>query len=372
MRICRIAVAGLLCFSLAALAQRGKKKDEEPVTQVLELPPDPPAALTADPARLTFDVAPLTTKGLLSQQVRNQTKWILSKYGRSRIVKIRAFVAGSGDLRRVQSVVADMFSEKRISLPVFSVVQVGALPVNGAQVQMEITAEGPKAVNPNGVAFVAGQIAAGDQGKVKVAALARESMTRLKIALEAAGGGTARRVTCFASNIDNAPEIQQAASSIFPKTPFTLVQAQRAFARPLAECQTVASLTRPPAELVVRINPPRLPAATRYSHVVATNTPRVVLAGAQMAFNFEDADAKLAYERLEKTLASAGSSLKQTLMIDAYPLSGKLAEMVRKYWFEFLNEAAPPASTLMILEGLPSMDAAFALEVVALPAAPVQ
>lgn len=152
MRFFRIAVAGLVCLALAADAQRGRNKDEEPVTQVLELPPDPPAVLTADPSRLVFDVAPLTSRGLLSQQVRDQTKWILSRYGRSRIIKIRAFVAGSGDLRRVQSVVAEMFSERRISLPVFSVVLVGALPLTGAQVQMEVTAEDRKTANPAGLA----------------------------------------------------------------------------------------------------------------------------------------------------------------------------------------------------------------------------
>jgi enamine deaminase RidA (YjgF/YER057c/UK114 family) len=309
----------------------------------------------------------LTSKGLLSQQVRDQTKWILSRYGRARIIKIRAFVAGSGDLRRVQAVVSEMFSEKRISLPVFSVVLVGALPLTGAQVQMEITAEDRKAVNPAGLAFIAGQLLEGEPGTAKSAALARESMTRVRAAMEAAGAQAARRVTCFVSDIENASEIRQASASMFPKTPFTLVQAQRGFARPLAECEAVASLARPPAAPVVRINPPSLPAATRYSHVVAVNTPRLVFAGAQMAFNFEDADAKLAFERLERTLRSAGSSLKQTIIIEAYPLSTKLAGLVRKYWFEFLDEAAPPASTLMILEGLPSMDAAFALEVVALP-----
>lgn len=372
MRIFRIAVAGLVCLSLVTFAQRGKKKDEEPVTQVLELPPDPPSALTADPSRLVFDVAPLTTKGLLSQQVRDQTKWILSRYGKLRIIRIRAFVAGSGDMRRVQSVVAEMFSEKRIPLPVFTVALVGALPVNGAQVQMEITAEGSKTVNPNGLAFIAGQLVQGGPGAARVAALSRESMTRVKTAMAAAGGATPRRVTCFASSIDAASEIQQAAASMFPKTPFTLVQSQRAFARPQAECEAVASLARPPAAPVVRINPPSLPAATRYSHIAAVNAPRLVFAGAQMAFNFEDADAKLAYERLEKTLASSGSSMKQTVMIGAFPLSQNLAGLVRKYWLEFLDQAAPPASTLMVLEGLPSMDAAFALEVIALPSEPVQ
>lgn len=368
-RISRIVVASLVCFSLIAIAQRGKKKDEEPLTQTLEQPPDPPAVLTAETGRLVFDATPLTSKGLLSQQVRDQVRWMLSKYGKSRVVKIRAFVAGSGDLRRVQSVVAEIFSERRLPLPVLSVVLAGALPMNGAQVQMEITAEDRKAVNPIGLVFVAGQLVEGEPGTARNGSLVRDSLNRVRIAIEAAGAtaSSARRVTCFASSVDNAPEIRQAAASLFPGTVFTLVQAQRAFSRPLAECEAVASLTRAPSAPAVRVNPAGLPVSSRYSHAVAVKAPKLVFAGAQMAFNYEDSDAKLAFERLEKTLSSVGSSLKRTIMMDAYPLSPTLAGLVRKYWFEFLDEATPPASTLMVLEGLPSMDAAFALEAVALP-----
>ncbi len=373
MRTIRFVFIGLICLSLAAFAQRNKK-DEEPITQTLDVPPDPPASLTAQTARLTFAVAPMSAKGLLSQQVRDQVKWVLSRYRNDRVIKIRAFVAGSGDMRRVQSVVSEMFSERRMALPVMSVVLVGALPMIGAQVQMEITAEGRKEVNPHGIAFVAGQLVEGEQGSAKPAALVRESLARVKTAVEAAGApaSATRRVTCFLSGIENGSEIQQAASAIFPQTPFTFVQAQRAYTNPLAECEAVAALSRPPSGSVVRLNPSRLAETTRYSHVVATNAPRLVFAGAQMAFNYTGADARLAFERLEKTLASAGSSLKYTVMIDAYPLSAVLAGLVREAWFEFLDQGAPPASTLIVLEGLPSMDAAFALEAVALPGDPAQ
>lgn len=366
-RCIRIACAGLLCLSLAAPAQR--KKDQEPETQTLVLPPDPPAVLRAETARLAFAVAPMTAKGLLSQQTREQVKWILSRYGKERIVKIRAFVAGSGDLRRVQAVVSEMFAEKRLPLPVLSVVLVGALPMTGAQVQMEVIVELRKTVNPNGIAFIAGQLVQSGPDSRQTVALGRDSLERVKQAIEAAGETAlaARRITCFLSSIDAASELQQAASAIFPKTPLTLIQAQRANAAPFAECEAVASLSRAPANRVVRINPEGLAQTDRYSHVVATNAQSLAIAGSQMAFNFEDADAKLAFERLDRTLVSAGSSLKRTLMIDAYPLSRTLAGLIRKYWFEFLDSSAPPASTLMVVEGLPSMDAAFALEVAALP-----
>jgi enamine deaminase RidA (YjgF/YER057c/UK114 family) len=129
----------------------------------------------------------------------------------------------------------------------------------------------------------------------------------------------------------------------------------------------VAAPATAPASVVARVNPPGFPDVTRYAHAIATKAPRLVLAGTQLAFNFTDADARLAFDRLEKTLATAGSSMKRAVMINAYPLSPTLADLVRKYWFEFLDQGGPPASTLMILEGLPSMDAAFGLEVVALP-----
>jgi enamine deaminase RidA (YjgF/YER057c/UK114 family) len=310
----------------------------------------------------------MSAKGLLSQQAREQVKWILSRYGRGKVIKIRAFVAGSGDLRRVQAVVAEMFSERRVALPVLSVVLVGALPMTGAQVQMEVTAETSKTVNPHGLAFIAGQLVQSEQEPAKAAALARESLTRVKRAMDAAGEppASARRITCFLSHVDGAVEVQQAAAALFPKTPMTLVQIQRAQARPLAECEAVATLSRPLGQTVVRVNPPGLAETASYSHVLATNAAQLAFAGAQLAFNYTDADAKLAFERLEKTLASTGASLKRTVMIDAYPLSQTLAGMVRKYWFEFLDQGAPPASTLMVVEGLPSMDAAFALEAVAL------
>ena len=75
-------------------------------------------------------------------------------------MKLRAFVAGSGDMRRVQAIVSETFTERRLSLPALSVVQVGGLPLEGAQVVIEATSVGKKDVNPNGLVFIAGQQAA--------------------------------------------------------------------------------------------------------------------------------------------------------------------------------------------------------------------
>ncbi len=64
-------------------------------------------------------------------------------------------------------------------------------------------------------------------------------------------------------------------------------------------------------------------------------------------------------------MQAAGASLKTTIFLNIYPLSPQLAEMVRKVRFEFLDQARPPAATMLPFEGLPSMDASFGLEAVA-------
>ena len=104
-----------------------KKEKKEPVNQALEVLPDPPAAILAETSRLVFHVSPLSNKGLLSQQIRDALKAIAKLSGGATLVKVRAFVAGTGDLRRVQQIIADDFTEKRLPLPAISTIQVGAL-----------------------------------------------------------------------------------------------------------------------------------------------------------------------------------------------------------------------------------------------------
>src|SRR5271170_6756081 len=133
-----------------------KKKKGDDITQALPASPELPSAVTAETARLTYQVSPLSSKGLLSQQTRDALK-ILLKSNRGSIVKLRAFVAGSGDLRRIGEIAGEMFQEKHQALPTLSVAQVGALPMVGAQVVIEATEVDHKIVNRDGVAFLSGE-----------------------------------------------------------------------------------------------------------------------------------------------------------------------------------------------------------------------
>ena len=134
MKLLRLAlVLGLVCTLAADLLAQSKKRkkkkgDEEEITQVHEIPKDPPAAVSAEPQRMGFLTAPMSSKGLLSQQVRDGLKALKGLAHGASIVKVRAFVAGSGDLRRVQAIVSEFFTDGKMALPALTTVRVGALP----------------------------------------------------------------------------------------------------------------------------------------------------------------------------------------------------------------------------------------------------
>ncbi len=361
----------VLAASLPAEAQRRKKKSDEDFTQTLEVYPDPPAVLSAPVDRLSFYTVPMSTKGLLSQQVRDGLNRLLRHARRNEVVKIRAFVAGTGDMRRVQAILSEEFTRRRKTLPVLSVIQAGSLPLDGAQVQMEATLIERKAVNPAGLALISGQLVTRDGPlQVRVAPLADESAANLAAAAKAAGVGPEAmlRVSCFLSSLSDAGEVRAAIAKRFPRIQPLLVQTQRLPLQTLVECEGIARLAAKPAQDVVLLNPEGLPQSKAYSQVALVGAPTVVLAGSQLAFRYTASDARLAFERLEKTLNTANSSLKNTIFMNTYPLSSQLADLVRQVRFDFLDPARPPASTLVLFEGLPSMDGAFALEAVALPA----
>lgn len=363
----RATVAALTAaFLLQAVAfpnQRKKKKDVD-FTQTLEVLPDPPLAIPAETARLAFLAAPLTAKGLLSQQTRDALKALLAVARGAQFIKIRAFVAGTGDLRRVQSIVSEVFSERKMTLPVLSVVQVGALPLEGAQVQLEAVVQERREVNPMGLAFISGQDSTGVE---PVAILVRQSGERLRRALEAAGAGPAEmlRVSCFVTSLEGVSAMRDSMAEMFPKAQLTIVQTQRLAERRVAECEGTARLRKAPAAEVVFINPEGLPVSKNYSQIALVSAPRLIFAGDQLAFRYREEDARLAFQRLEKTMQAAGGSLRRVVMLNTYPLSPQLADLVRKVRFEFMDQARPPASTMLPFEGLPSMDASFGLEAVA-------
>jgi hypothetical protein len=225
MRAAPFAMIGLIVASVMfgqpepKMAKKKKNEDKEPITQSLPLLAEPPLAVSAETARLSFQVSPLSNKGLLTQQSRDALKALMQANKGANIVRLRAFVAGSGDMRRVQQVVSEAFAEKKLQLPALTTIQVGALPLTGAQVVMEAISEEKKVLNPDGLAFFSG-IRSSD---------IQEAGEQLRSTLQhsGVGPGGVLSVTCFASSLDGGEAARNALAFVFPSAAVNLLEAQR-------------------------------------------------------------------------------------------------------------------------------------------------
>jgi enamine deaminase RidA (YjgF/YER057c/UK114 family) len=340
-----------LCLLLATglLAQKRKKKkpDVEPIPQTLPLTPDPPDAIAAEPGRLSFQVSPLSAKGLLSQQVHDALKALARLNHGVPIVKLRAFVAGSGDLRRVKEIVAEDFTEKKQALPAVTTIQVGALPMVGAQVVIEAVSSEKKVVNSSGVAFLTA-------AETPNAAAA---LTQLQNSLKGASinASDVLRVTCFMTSLDDVQTSRSAVAEAFPSAAANFVQMQRLGLEPQVLCEAVARLATAPSQPLMLGN-----------GMALVNAPKLVMTSTQLVFRDQDSDFRLAYQRLSKTLAAQGATFKDAFWTGTYVLTRPNAAKLETIQWEFLDRAHPPAHLGLQIEGLPSTDATAAIEVMAL------
>ncbi len=352
----QILVLALVATCVAALAWAKKKKEDE--TQTLQLPRELPAAVAAETRRLSFVVTPLSPKGLLSQQVRDALKNLERQAGGSQVAHIRAFVAGTGDLRRVRDLVSESFTARHQPLPALSLAQVGALPVTGAQVVLEAAINGKRDLYPGGLAFFPAQPAfaaqLADGTFPPVAPLAGRSLTALEAALEAAGvaGADVLRVTCYFSSLDGVEAARALVQSAFPRAALNFVQTERAPVRALAGCEAVAAIRGEGA-------------AGRSPSFARIGSEQVVLTGTQESFGAEERDARLAFERLGKILEPFGVSLEDVAFARFYPLSARSEQQIRALVPVFFKAPNAPAIGMLEFEGVGATDAAFAVDAVA-------
>src|SRR5580658_4376896 len=393
MRIPRGTLATLACgllavtslFTLQLSAQ--KKKDKEEITQVLRLPSELPSAVVGDTHRLVFHTTPLSAKGLLSPQVRDALKALQREAGGETVIKIRAFVAGSADLRRVRDLVSEFYTSHKEPLPAITLIQAGGLPLDGAQVVLEAIGDSKRDANPYGLAFVSPTVSTAEDPLGPVPPLTEKALAGLRRSLQSVGLAPpdALRVTCFFSSLQNLAESRRLVQTEYPHAALNFVQMNRAPRQSLSACEAVARLrAAPPSPLSfvsssVGVNSSlgvsssggvnssgadssSVDSGGGESQIALVNAPQVVLTGGQDSFGYQEADARLAFERLKKSLEQAGTAPKNVAYADYYPLSPSLGAQVRKVRGDFFDH---PASTMLIFEGLPSMDAGFAVDVVA-------
>jgi hypothetical protein len=284
------------------------KKDELPNQQREALPPPPLTAL-ADPTRLVAYTAPLSAEGLLSHQTREAVRWVLGQAHGGQVVHLRAYVAGTGDLRRVPELVAELCAERHTPLPTLTVVLAGALAQSNAQILLQAIVQQSRSVNPEGIAYA---VASAD---TLAAAYAKVSLQ-----------GTPLQTTCYVPSIEGLAPIEGV----------DLVQPQRFSRRTAVSCEALL----------------RAPGATQ----------PVLFTSAQLAFGESDEASQLAVGRLDRALAAANSSLHNAIQARAYPLSLPAARAAQRA----LAAAGVAASRQDVLfEALPSLDGAWAFDAVA-------
>jgi enamine deaminase RidA (YjgF/YER057c/UK114 family) len=258
---------------------RKAKKEKPEITQTLEALPDPPQAVKVESSRLVFFTSPLSNKGLLSQQIKDALSAIRKQSKGATIVKLRGFVAGRGDARRLSSATSELFSEWRQPIPAVSIIQVGALPMEGAQVLIEATAEERRPVNLHGVEFVEGleTLRALDEAEniSSVPPLLEKTLAQLQ--------GEVVQITCYVSALNDATRLDSMIAAKFPNAARSLVQAQRATGSGLARCEAVKRRTVGEAE-------------------------RLVLTATQIGFSAEQKDRELLESRLAKLLEAQGAT----------------------------------------------------------------
>ena len=346
------AVVALVCVAFvcsSAFGQRDKRKkkgDElDPPTQVLELPKDPPPAVVADSTRLSFHVAPLSAKGLLTQQVKDALNYLIRQTRGDTPVRIRALVAGSGDLRRIPAIVSEVFTEKRIALPTVTAIQVGGLPLEGAQVQLELIAAERKPTAAGGIAFVTTE-----PGPAK---LAGEALLRGLTDAAVPPSGV-RRIICFLHSLETTNDARTAVSGAFPTAAASYVQLRRDTVGDSAVCEAIAALETAPAD-----------APLVKGNAVLTGATPLAFTGVQLGFGSTADDVRLAFQRMDRTLQSNASAANRILFASVYPLTHAATEQFRKVRGEFLESGRTPASATLSIEGLSSPDAVFGFDAVA-------
>lgn len=340
------STAAIFCTLLGLsmlFAQR--KKNEEPKTQVLPLPPELPMALAADTEALDFHISPLLKTGGLSAQIHQSLYDLIRDTRGETIIKLRAFVAGAGDARRVQAIVADIFTERRLPLPVLSIIQVGELGEEGAQVVIEAVVSTHRNVNPNGLAFLAGQTGADFN----------ETVGRLKASVAAASVSPSRVLTCtcFTSRIDNFEGMRGAIQTDFPNSAINVVQALRDPASDSSMCEAVGQLSQAPTEGPVVL--------LRNARATLVDSHRLVFTGLQLSFGSYLDDAHEAFARLQR-VASALEAIEAPVEVNAFSLDAYAGSALRK------STSVPQSTfTVQTVEGLPAVDASAGIEAVLAP-----
>ncbi len=244
----------------------------------------------------------------------------------------------------MQSEAADLFTEHKLPLPVLSVLQVGALGDEAAKVVIEAVVSTRQPVNPNGLAFVAGQ----------TGATLSEAMQKLVASVKAVGVEPANLLTttCFTSNIENYAATREGLLKLFPNTSVNLVQALRDPPSDASMCEAVGQLSQKPPQDVVFLQEDR---------VAQVKARRLIFTGMQLTFGSFLDDAQQSFQRLQHAAKALGGA-DVAVEVNAFSINAYAGSALRK-----MTSFPANTFTLQRVEGLPAIDASAGIEAILAP-----
>jgi enamine deaminase RidA (YjgF/YER057c/UK114 family) len=202
-----------------------------------------------------------------------------------------------------------------------------------------------RTLNPNGLAFVAGQT--GNSFP--------DALRRLQESVKAAGVAPDHllRCTCFAAYLDNYEAMRGAVQAAFPNAGINIVQALRDPPNETAMCEAVGQLSSPPAQGPVVL--------LQNARATQVHTPQLVFTGLQLTFGSFLDDAHEAVSRLQRA-ASALQAVEAPVEFNAFSIDQYAGSAIRR------NVSVPPSTfTVQRIEGLPAIDASAGIEAVLAP-----
>ena len=264
----------------------------------------------------------------------------------STVIKLRAFVSGVGDARRVQAEVSDQFTSHKAPLPVLTILQVGSLGEERAQVGFQALLSTSRNANPHGLVFFPGQTANSLEQSLKQL---QKSASDASVAPD-----DMLSCTCFVTRLDGTGRLRELPRRAFPKAAVTVVQAQRDPVNDRVMCQGVGRLGDSSGG-----KPLTLLKGARASVV---RSPVLVFTGLQLSFGSYLDDARVAFERLQRAASATVEGGGTPVEVNAFSLDPTAGSAMRK------STPVPPSTfTDQTIQGLPSVDASAGIEAVLSP-----
>ncbi len=294
-----------------------------------------PVALPAETRKIEFHVSTPRTKGSLETQTRAAIQELLRKNPRASIVKLRAFASGPHALATVGHVIERVFKHEKRPLPALALVGVAGFPETGQRVQVESTATTVAAVNPDGLAFLAGLASpAGERTIEGLAKVAREAAVAPENVL---------RISCFYESSGQVTSAKTSIARLFPRAESSFVWSFAPPDKPAIECEAVARLSTPVETRIQYFNPPGQPASPNFSRAALVSARRLVFTG--MAAGSEAPDEiGAALERLHTAAESLGARLQDVAMAGNYWINAAARDRLREIRAKYYAGTVPAAT----------------------------